>query len=533
MTQAPDTGSAQAQPTSPPTTPQPGTAQSGAPATAPAAAQPAPPCTMVIFGAHGDLTKRLLMPALYNLASGKLLDDGFRIVGVDRTPGGDDAWRKELSDTMQEFTHDPSAEFYVKEIDPQAWGWVTQRLSYVQGDFTKPEDIQRLGDGLKGSVLFYLAIAARFFGGVVEQLGSAGLLKQEEGSFRRVVIEKPFGSDLESAKALNAKILTFGDESQFYRIDHFLGKETIQNIMALRFANGIFEPLWSREHIDHVQITAAETVGVEMRGAFYEPTGALRDMVPNHLFQMLGMIAMEPPNSFDAEDVRDEKAKVIRAISPVAPENVVRGQYTAGEIAGKAMAGYRDEPGVAKDSGTETYVAMQFEIDNWRWAGVPFYVRTGKRLGGRATEIVVHFRQAPYALFRDTPVDRLAPNMMVFSIQPTEGLSLSISAKHPGPTMTLAGVDLAFRYQDAFKVEPNVGYETLLYDCLHGDPTLFQRADNIEAGWAAVEPALKAAADGSAKVEDYPAGSYGPKGADALLERSGRHWHSLVRHEAG
>ncbi len=528
MTSAPNTGSAQAQPSAPPAA-----AHPDAPATAPAAAHAAPPCTMVIFGAHGDLTKRLLMPALYNLASEKLLDDGFRIVGVDRTDGNDDAWRKELSDTMQEFTQDPNAEFYVPEIDQAAWGWVTQRLSYFQGDFTKPEDIKKLGNELKGSVLFYLAIAARFFGGVVEQLGDAGLLKQEGDDFRRVVIEKPFGSDLASAKVLNTQILTHGDESQFYRIDHFLGKETIQNIMALRFANGIFEPLWTREHIDHVQITAAETVGVEQRGAFYEPTGALRDMVPNHLFQMLGMIAMEPPNSFDAEDVRDEKAKVIRAISPVKPENVVRGQYTAGEIAGKPMAAYRDEPGVAKDSRTETYVALQFEIDNWRWAGVPFYVRTGKRLGGRATEIVVHFRQAPYALFRDTPVDKLSPNMMVFSIQPTEGLSLSISAKHPGPTMVLAGVDLAFRYQDAFKVEPNVGYETLLFDCLHGDPTLFQRADNIEAGWAAVEPALKAAADGSASVEDYPAGSYGPKGADELLARTGRHWHSLVHHEAG
>ncbi len=503
------------------------------PTTAPAAASPAPPCTMVIFGAHGDLTKRLLMPALYNLANDKLLDGGFQVIGVDRTDGDDEAWRDELTATMQEFTRDPSAEFYVEKIDPEPWGWVTQRLSYLQADFTKPEDIARLGQQLHGSVLFYLAIAARFFGGVVEQLGQAGLLKQEEGSFRRVVIEKPFGSDLDSAKALNAQILSCGDETQFYRIDHFLGKETIQNIMALRFANGIFEPLWNREHIDHIQISAAETVGVESRGAFYEPTGALRDMVPNHLFQMLGMIAMEPPNSFDAEDVRDEKAKVIRAISPVEPENVVRGQYAAGAIAGQPMQAYRDEPDVARDSDTETYIALKLEIDNWRWAGVPFYVRTGKRLGGRTTEIVVHFRQAPYALFRDTPVDRLAPNMMVLSIQPTEGLSLSISAKQPGPTMTLAAVDLAFRYQDAFHMEPNVGYETLLYDCLLGDPTLFQRADNIEAGWAAVEPALHAAAADTAKVEHYPAGSYGPKGADTLLERSGRHWHSLIRHEAG
>ena len=496
-------------------------------AVAPAAAEPAPPCTMVIFGAHGDLTKRLLMPALYNLVAGKLLPDGFRVVGVDRVEGNDQAWRDELGKTMQEFTRDPSAEFYVKEIDQQVWGWVTQRLSYHQADFTKAEDVKALGATLKGNVLFYLAVAARFFGGIVDQLGEAGLLKQADGAFRHVVIEKPFGSDLASAKALNAQILKQADESQFFRIDHFLGKETIQNIMALRFANGIFEPLWNREHVDSVQITASETVGVEQRGAFYEPTGALRDMVPNHLFQMLAMIAMEPPNSFDAEDVRSEKAKLVEAVEPVRPENVVRGQYTAGTLQGKQVPAYRDEPGVAKDSVTETYIALKLLIGNWRWAGVPFYLRTGKNMESRRTEIVVHFRQAPYALFKDTPVDKLTPNIMVFSIQPKEGLTLAISAKQPGPVMRLAGVDLRFRYEDAFTVTPNVGYETLLYDCMKGDTTLFQRADNIEAGWAVVEPALKGAADGSIKVEDYASGTAGPAGADALLQRDGRAWHSL------
>ncbi len=517
MSSNPDSGSATAQPSQPPPD---GHA-------APAAAEPAPPCTMVIFGAHGDLTKRLLMPALYNLSAGKLLPDGFRVIGVDRVEGSDDSWRQELSGTMQDFTKDPSAEFYVKEIDQGVWGWVTQRLSYHQADFTKSEDVKALGETLKGNVLFYLAVAARFFGGIVDQLGEAGLLKQEGDTFRRVVIEKPFGSDTKSAVALDAQILKQADESQFYRIDHFLGKETIQNIMALRFANGIFEPLWNREHIDSVQITAAETVGVEGRGAFYEPTGALRDMVPNHLFQMLAMIAMEPPNSFDAEDVRSEKAKLVRAVEPVRHENVVRGQYTAGTVQGKAAVAYRDEPGVAKDSKTETYVALKLLIDNWRWAGVPFYLRTGKKMANRRTEIVVHFRQAPYAMFRDTPVDQLTPNVMVFSVQPREGLTMAISAKRPGPTMKLAGVDLRFRYEDAFEVTPNVGYETLLYDCMKGDATLFQRADNIEAGWAAVQPAIDGATDGSIPVEDYAAGSTGPKGADDLLGRDGRHWHTL------
>jgi glucose-6-phosphate 1-dehydrogenase len=491
--------------------------------TAPAGAHPAPPATLVIFGAHGDLTKRLLMPSLYDLAGSHLLDDGFNIIGVDRIESSADKWRDELTATMQEFTKDPTAEFYVEHIDDTAWGWVTQRLSYVQADFTKAEDIAKLAEQVKGNAIFYLAVASRFFGEVVDQLGHAGLLTQTDGAFRRVVIEKPFGSDLDSAKKLNAQVLKQAEESQIFRIDHFLGKETVQNIMALRFANGIFEPIWRRDHIDYVEITAAETIGVEGRGAFYEPTGALRDMVPNHLFQLLSMIAMEPPNSFDAEAVRAEKAKLLEAIHPVKPEDVVRGQYAAGEVQGKKTVAYRQEPGVDPHSNTETYVALGLYIENWRWAGVPFYLRTGKHLGGRQTEVVIHFRKPPYALFRETEVDALTPNVLTLTMQPHEGMTLAISAKLPGPKMLLAPIDLTFKYADAFKMVPNVGYETLIYDCLIGDPTLFQRADMIEASWAAVDPALV----NPGAPELYEAGSAGPAGADALLARSGHSWRAM------
>ncbi len=492
-----------------------------------AGAHPAPPATLVIFGAHGDLTKRLLMPALYNLAGQGLLDDGFKVIGVDRVESTKESWRDELSKTMQEFTHDKTAEFYVETIDEKCWGWVTQRLDYVQADFTKPADMQKLGAHVQGNVVFYLAVAARFFGTVVEQLGQAGLLKESDGAFRRVVIEKPYGSDLASAKALNAQVLAQAEEKQIFRIDHFLGKETVQNIMALRFANGIFEPLWRRDHIEYVEITAAETIGVEERGAFYEPTGALRDMVPNHLFQLLSMTTMEPPNSFDAEAVRNEKAKLLQAIHPIPPDDAVRGQYDAGKVQGNDVAAYRHEPNVAPDSRTETYIALKLQIDNWRWGGVPFYLRTGKHMHGRMTEIVIHFRKPPFALFRDTEVDSLTPNTLTLNIQPQEGLTLALSAKHPGPKMTLAPIDLRFRYQDAFKMAPNVGYETLIYDCLIGDPTLFQRADMIEASWAAVDPVIQNATRGG-EPELYPAGSNGPDGADKLLARAGHAWTKLA-----
>ncbi len=488
----------------------------------------APSCTLVIFGAGGDLTKRLLMPALYNLSGSRLLPDDLKIIGLDRVQQDDDGWRHALTETMQSFTKDKTAEFYTPKLDDATWGWVTGRMSYVSADFGQAETYkqlaQKLGDN--ANAVFYLAVAARFFGPIVEQLGQNGLLKQDGGRFRRVIIEKPFGSDLPSAQALNARILAQGDESQFYRIDHFLGKETIQSLMAVRFANGMFEPTWRREYIDHVQITAAETVGVETRGSFYEPTGALRDMVPNHLFQLLCMVGMEPPNSFDAEAVRTEKAKFVEAVHPVELTDVVRGQYTAGTEFGQPVKGYREEANVDPHSRTETYFAARLRVENWRWAGVPFYLRTGKRLASRRTEIAIQFKSAPYQIFRDTPVDQLAPNIVRLMVDPDHGITTQFNAKVPGPVMKLGKVDTVFRYKDYFEEKPNVGYETLLYDCMIGDATLFQRADNIEASWAVVQPALEAFAKGG-EPEFYAAGSQGPDAADQLLARDGRKWLTL------
>ncbi len=497
------------------------------PAAAPADPAPAPECTLVIFGAGGDLTKRLLMPALYNLSGSGLLNDKFKVIGVDRGQGGDDDWRRSLTETMHSFTKDKTAEFYTPSLDEKAWGWVTGRMHYLQGDFSQDATFAHIGEAVgSGSVVFYLAVAARFFGTVVDGLGKVGLLKEPEGHFRRVVIEKPFGADLPSAETLNARILQQADESQFYRIDHFLGKETVQSIMAVRFANGLFEPAWRREYIDHVQVTAAETVGVELRGAFYETTGALRDMVPNHLFTLLCMVAMEPPNSFDAEDVRTEKAKLLKAIRPIQPDEAVRGQYGAGQEEGAEVVAYRQEPNVAADSKVETYVALKLSIENWRWAGVPFYLRTGKRLSGRQTEISVHLKPAPYRMFRDTPVDKLAPNVIRLLIDPNQGIVTQFDAKIPGPQMRLGRVEASMRYKDFFEEKPTVGYETLLYDCMVGDATLFQRADAIEASWAAVQPLLQSWGNGNGEgeAEAYAAGSEGPSRADALLARDGRHW---------
>ena len=491
----------------------------------------ASPCTLVIFGAGGDLTKRLLMPSVYNLKLGGLLADGFKLIGVDRAEQDDEHFRQALTETMASFVTDKGGEFATDKLDDADWKWVRARISYQQGDFTTDELFQTLKGKLDGSVIFYLAVAAQFFGGIVDRLADNGLMAETDGAFRRVVVEKPFGHDLASAKALNASILAKIPESQVYRIDHFLGKETVQNIMALRFSNGIFEPLWDRQHIDYVQITAAETVGVEARGKFYEPTGALRDMVPNHMFQLLSMVAMEPPNSFDADEVRTEKAKVIRAVKPFTEErvlrDVVRGQYAAGAINGRDVPAYRAEPDVNAKSETETFVAMRLKIDNWRWAGVPFYVRTGKRMAVRRTEIAVHFKQAPYAMFRDSPVGGLTPNVMVMHVQPDEGITMSLSAKKPGTAMRLGRVDLDFRYKDFFETPPSTGYETLLYDVMVGDATLFQRADNVEAGWAVVEPMLAAFDAGLDKVHFYRAGGSGPGAADRLLNRDDKHWLKL------
>ena len=489
-----------------------------------------PACTMVIFGGGGDLTRRLLVPAIYNLVGAELLDESFSIVAVDWSDLDSDGLRRQLGETMRTFVAQRSASAVMLQED--RWDWLSQRISFLRGGFDDPMTYQALSSvcGV-GNCVFYLAVAARFFAPIVGQLEAAGLTRETETRFRRVVVEKPFGSDLASARALNAQLRNALDESQIYRIDHYLGKETVQNILALRFSNGFFEPLWNRQNIDHVQITAAETVGVETRGRFYETTGALRDMVPNHIMQLLAMMAMEAPSSFDADAVRDEKSKVLSAVHRLDPGDIVRGQYSAGHIAGRAMSGYREEADVAPDSGAETFVAMKLRIDNWRWAGVPFYVRTGKRLAQRKTEIAIHFKQAPYALFRETPVEKLTPNIMVLQIQPSEGVTMQFSAKVPGPTVKLGGVRMKFDYADWFQEDPSTGYETLIYDCLIGDATLFQRADNVEAGWGVVQPALDAWADDATMppcpLQFYPAGKAGPAAADALLARDGRHWLRL------
>ena len=486
----------------------------------------APPATLVIFGAGGDLTKRLVVPALYNLVKARKLPDEFAIIGVDQDDRTTEQWRQTLTEMMQAFTR-------AAGIDAQAWSSLTRRMHYMPGDFTQPETFSHLEKLLveqreqnnTANVLFYLAVADRFFAPVIEELGHVGLTRQSEGAWRRVIVEKPFGHDLASAEALNAQILKVLSEDQIFRIDHFLGKETVQNILVLRFANGIFEPLWNRDHVDHIQITAAETVGVEGRSRFYEKTGALRDMVPNHLFQLLAMIGMEPPISFDADAVRAKKTELFQAIHPVSSENAVRGQYGGGVVLGRKVRDYRHEPNVAPDSATETYVALKLGIDNWRWAGVPFYLRTGKYLSARTTEIAVQFRQAPYSLFRDTAVERLPPNILTLRIQPDEGLSVSFSAKRPGSEIEIDGVAMDFAYRDYFEPLAAVGYETLIYDCLRGDATLFQRADTVEAAWRALQGLLDSWA--RHRPDDFPnyaAGSAGPDAADRLLARDGRAW---------
>ena len=502
-------------------------------------ARPAGPSSMVIFGAGGDLTKRLVIPSLYNLACAGLLPDQFAITGVDLADLSSEKWHENLFEMTQQFVNGGG---HSQNFNPDVWNWLVSRMSYLRGDLNDQATYRKVSDHLAeidskrqtaGNYLFYLAVADRFFAPVVEHLGESQLSLQQNGQWRRVVIEKPFGHDLPSARALDAKILRVLDESQIYRIDHYLGKETVQNIMMFRFANGFFEPVWNRDRIEHVQITVAETVGVEARGKFYEKTGALRDMVPNHLFQLLAMTAMEAPNSFSANAVRSEKAKVIESVRVCAPEDVhcmaVRGEYGPGIIDGKPVPGYREEPDVAKDSNVETYVALKLMIENWRWAGVPFYIRTGKRMVKRKSSIAIRFKEAPHALFRDTPVKQPMPNWLVIRIQPEEGISLEFGTKVPGPTMKLGEVRMDFKYQDYFGAAPATGYETLIYDVMIGDATLFQRADNIEGGWRVVQPVLDYwAAEKPQDFPNYPAGSQGPAAADKLLEQDGRKWRQIT-----
>ena len=497
--------------------------------------RPADPCIMVIFGAAGDLTRRKLVPALYNLAKANLLSREFAILGVAHTKMSAEDFRNRLSDDIKHYAG--------KDLDPEIWEWFLQRLYYISSEF----DDKNLYSQLKTTLdkldkehsthqnyFFYLATGPDFFGQIVEQLAAVGLLEEKDHYWRRVIIEKPFGRDLESARILNQQLLKFASEKQIYRIDHYLGKETVQNILAFRFANGIFEPIWNRRYIDHVQITVAETVGVEKRGGYYDSAGALRDMVPNHIMQLISLTSMEPPVSFRADAVRDEQAKILHAIQPLSSEDVlsrtVRGQYGPGVIDNHPVPGYRQEPGVPPDSRTETFVAMKLAIDNWRWADVPFYLRTGKRLAAQTTEIVIQFRRAPFVLFRDTPVENLMPNQLVLHIQPEEGISLQFAAKVPGPIMRLGGVDMNFKYADYFGTQPSTGYERLLHDCMIGDATLFQRADMVEAGWCVVSPVLDVwKALPPRNFPNYPAGSWGPKDSDELLDRDGRTWRNFDR----
>jgi glucose-6-phosphate 1-dehydrogenase len=491
------------------------------------------PCTIVIFGAAGDLTKRKLIPALYNLLHSKFLPAKFAILGVSIETYSDQVFRDQLSGEIKKYA--------TSEVDMQLWDSFVSRVYYHAGNFTDPKLYSGLKDslakaakeqGVPGNCLFYLAVAPQFFGEIVRQLGVAGLAAEQPGAWRRVVIEKPFGRDLESAAALNKEIKSVLEEDQIYRIDHYLGKETVQNMLVFRFGNGIFEPIWNRRYIDSVQITSAETVGVEERGGYYETAGALRDMVPNHMIQLIAMTGMEPPTSFDSEAVRDEKAKLLNAIQILSPEDVltmaVRGQYGAGTEQGKPVPAYRNEDQVKPESHTETFAALELHIDNWRWAGVPFYVRTGKRLTDRVTEIAINFKRAPKLLFKDTGVEQMTANVLVMHIQPDEGISLRFSAKIPGPSVKIGSVDMSFKYTSYFGTAPSTGYETLLLDCMIGDPTLFQRDDMVEAGWRIVTPVLDVwNALPPREFPNYAAGSWGPKEADHLLEREGRHWRVI------
>jgi glucose-6-phosphate 1-dehydrogenase len=492
------------------------------------------PCSFVIFGVTGDLTHRLVIPSLYNLAAAGLLPDRFCVVGVARNGMSNEELRDSLMQGLRQFATRP--------VDDAIANRLLQCVTSIEADPGDPASFDAMRAQLEelelarktgGNRLFYLATPPNAFAPISRELGRTGLLREEEnGPWRRLVVEKPFGTDLASAKTLNAELLKIVDEHQIYRIDHYLGKETVQNILVLRFANGMFEPIWNRNHIDHIQITVDEKLGVGHRGSFYDATGALRDMVPNHLFQLLSLVGMEPPIRFDANSVRTEKADVLAAIQTQSEEealrNSVRGQYLGGVIDGVEIPDYRKTEDVNPDSTTETYVGLKLTIDNWRWAGVPFYLRTGKALGLKRTEVAIKFKEAPFSMFSCTAADKLAENYLVIGVEPTEGIALQFNTKVPGPSIHINGVEMKFRYKDYFKAEPSTGYETLIYDCMIGDNILFQRADSVEAGWQAVQPFLDAWKKAGARgLEFYKAGSEGPLGAEQLLKRDGRSWRKL------
>ena len=510
----------------------------------------APPCAMVIFGATGDLTRRKLLPALYRLAQQRLVPSEFAILGTARQPHSDDEFRESMKAAIAEFGPDDS-------LDENAWQSFAKRIFYLTGDFSDAELYQKLKIKLEeidkeydteGNRIFYLATAPDFFGVIAKQLGEAGIGRARSArsavkanaavkrsapakkSWTRIIVEKPFGRDLESARTLNKTLASVFDESQIYRIDHYLGKETVQNLLVFRFANSIFEPLWNRQYIDHVQITNAETIGVEGRGGYYETAGALRDMIQNHVFQVTSLIAMEPPASLSANGVRDEKIKAMQSVRPLDAAGidklVVRGQYGPGTVLGDTVPGYREEPGVDPNSSTETFAALKLYFDNWRWSGVPFYIRSGKCLQKHVTEIAIQFKEVPHRLFDDSD-SPLQPNVLVIRIQPNEGISLRFGAKLPGQALRIRSVNMDFRYGSSFGVKAPEAYERLLLDCMLGDSTLYARRDMVERGWEIVTPILEAWKKPAPDFPNYEAGSWGPQTAFELIERDGMDWRKL------
>jgi glucose-6-phosphate 1-dehydrogenase len=496
--------------------------------------RPAPPCAIVIFGASGDLTHRKLIPALFDLFQAGLLSKNFAVLGFSRSPLSNEEFRRTAREGFQSYTS-------ATKMNEKAWEEFAGCLHYTPGQFDEPASYQMLRDrlaaideahGTAGNRVFYMATPPELFKTITAQLGDSGLHKRrDDRGFVRLVIEKPFGVNLETARELNRSVQSVFQESQVYRIDHYLGKETVQNILAFRLANGIFEPIWNRNFVDHVQLTVAETVGVERRGGYYDEIGAFRDVVENHMLQLLSIVAMEPPVVFEAEPVRDEKLKVLKALRRIPPEQTgeftLRGQYTAGTVDGKPVSSYRGEEKVAPDSWTETFVVMRVQIDNWRWAGTPFYLRHGKRLPKRATEIAIQFKRAPQMFFPGE--ERLEPNVLAMRIQPDEGISLRFGAKQPGPTMQLQEVDMNFQYGSSFgaSATESDAYERLLLDAMLGDRTLFTRADEVEQAWQWSEDIQEGWSEHPNNVHFYPAGQWGPNWADAFIERDGRQWRRL------
>lgn len=486
------------------------------------------PCVVVIFGASGDLTWRKLVPALYRLADESLIPREFAVLGMSRSPMTDDEFRAKLREGFA-------------ELDEELWADFSRRIHYMAGNHRDAATYAGLEErlaqmdgeyGTKGNRLFYMAVSPGDFPIIAANLAGQGMNKPaERGGWCRIIVEKPFGRDLQSARDLNRELLRHFDETQIYRIDHYLGKETVQNILTFRFANGMFEPVWNRRYIDHVQITAAETLGVESRGGYYDTSGALRDMIQNHLLQLVALVAMEPPASLDAEAVRDEKTKVFRALRQVTPKEVpsvaVRGQYATGYIEGMRVPGYREEDKVPPDSHTETFAAVRFLVDNWRWSGVPFYVRTGKRLPRKVTEIAILFRAVPHILFSRTPEDDLEPNLLVLRIDPEEGISLRFATKYPGITTKVRWVNMDFEYGRAFAEPSPAAYERLLLDSMLGDATLFSRGDAVEAAWSVVDPILDAWKISSDPIPTYPSGTWGPRDAETFIEDDGRYWRKI------